>query len=128
MPGIVKEVRLKSRTIISQLFSEGKSLQANPVRIVYTGNTPTSPPVQLAFAVPSRNIRQAVSRNKIKRMMREAVATQLPELQAYAIRNHQRIALMFIFTARAIPDFKDLQSKIILLLQRFQKENEPLTE
>ncbi|MEL6274857.1 MAG: ribonuclease P protein component [Bacteroidota bacterium] len=67
--------RLKSRKEIQGLFGrQSMSLSSYPLRLIYTemeekrGNYP----LQVAFSVPKRRYKQAVRRNRIKRLMRES--------------------------------------------------------
>ena len=65
-----KEEKLKSRKMIETLFAEGKSFKKFPIKIFYLKTE--SEITQATFAVPKRNFKLAVSRNRIKRQMREA--------------------------------------------------------
>ena len=68
-----KKEKLKSQKRIEQLFSEGKSVNAYPLRMVYlksdfNGNTT----FKTGVTVSKRNFKKAVDRNRIKRLLREA--------------------------------------------------------
>ncbi len=72
-----KQERLKHRKLITQLFSEGKSIKVFPLRMVYLQvEHYSSFPVQCGVSVPKRNFKKAVSRNKIKRLLRESYRLQ----------------------------------------------------
>lgn len=69
-----KDEKLKSKKLITLLFSEGKRLNAAPLQLMYVKNSnPQSSefPVKIAFSVPKRHFKLAVHRNRVKRVMRE---------------------------------------------------------
>ena len=72
-----KKERLKSKKLIEQLYAEGKSIKVFPFRMVFLQVQHTSYfPCQVGFSVPKRNFKLAVSRNRIKRLMRETYRLQ----------------------------------------------------
>ena len=72
-----KEERLKSKKLIESLYAEGKSIKNFPLRLVYLQVEHTSNfPAQAGFSVPKRNFKSAVSRNRIKRLLKEAYRLQ----------------------------------------------------
>ena len=72
-----KEERLKSKKLIESLYAEGKSIKNFPLRLIYLQAEHTSNfPVQAGFSVPKRNFKSAVSRNRIKRLLKEAYRLQ----------------------------------------------------
>lgn len=66
-----KDEKLKSKKQIAMLFSEGKRIKYLPLVLVYTPVALETRKNKVAFSVPKRNIKLAVDRNKIKRLMRE---------------------------------------------------------
>jgi len=83
-----KEERLCSKRLIDDLFRNGSSFVLYPFRVVYliaipaTENVGTpsesqeSAKVQILFSAPKRRFKQAVTRNLLKRRMREAYRLQ----------------------------------------------------
>ena len=62
---------LKSRTVIKSIFEDEKGFVQYPIRISFIEHE-YSKPLQLVFSAPKRNFKKAVSRNRLKRLMREA--------------------------------------------------------
>ena len=109
-----KSEKLKSRAVIERLFSEGKSAKKFPVKVIYLP-LEDSEKSRAAFAVPKRNFKLAVSRNRVKRQMREA----------YRLHKHllitqqpQRYALLFLYISKEKPQFAPLSSSIEALLKK----------
>ena len=72
-----KEERLKSKKLIEKLYKEGNTVKSFPLRMVYVQTKHTSSfPAQVGVSVPKRNFKNAVDRNRIKRLMRETYRLQ----------------------------------------------------
>ena len=68
-----KEEKLKSKKLIDALFSEGQSVAAFPLRLVYLETTFTETILaKTGVSVSKRNFKTAVQRNRIKRLLRES--------------------------------------------------------
>lgn len=115
-----KDERLCSKKIIDKLFAEGKSVFAFPLKIVYLEIAHSGKyPIQAAFTVGKRNFKRAVHRNLIKRRIREAY--RLNKLKVYSEIGDKQVAVFFIFTGKAIPEYRQIElavkkgmSKLIL--------------
>lgn len=69
-----KEEKLKSRTLIQQLFTEGNSVTKYPLRLVYAKATlPEGIKIQIGVSVSKKYFKKAVDRNYYKRLLREAL-------------------------------------------------------
>jgi ribonuclease P protein component len=76
-----KQERLKSKTLIGKLYKEGNSVKSFPLRMVYIQEEHGSNyPAQVGVSVPKRNFKKAVSRNRIKRLLRETYRKQKQEV------------------------------------------------
>lgn len=72
-----KQERLKSKILLGKLYKEGSSVKAFPLRMVFLQEEHTSDyPAQVGVSVPKRNFKKAVSRNRIKRLLRESYRKQ----------------------------------------------------
>ena len=81
-------------------------------------------PVKVAFSVPKRIFKKAVTRNLLKRRMREAyrknkiVIPRGADIEKTGMDD--TYALMFIYSARKINLYPEIESKIVLTLQHFK--------
>jgi len=72
-----KQERLKSKTLIGKLYKEGNSVKNFPLRMVFIqAEHGSSYPAQVGVSVPKRNFKKAVSRNRLKRLLRETYRKQ----------------------------------------------------
>lgn len=116
--GLPKIERLKSRKAIEQLFSDGKTLKAYPLILVYTKViAPDLPPVQIATSVSKRKFKLAVHRNKVKRQIRECYRKNKVLIHQH-VKANESVQAMFIYVGKNIIETKDLEEKIIRLLNR----------
>jgi ribonuclease P protein component len=84
-------------------------------------------PVKLLVSVSKRNFKNAVDRNRIKRIIREAYRKNKHILYNTQNREAKTLLLGLIYTPKSIPDYKELERKIILILQRLNKEDAETT-
>ena len=113
-----KSERLCSRKILESLASKGRNIHIPPFRIVWLFSELTKEvPAQIAFAVPKRNIKNAVERNRIKRLMRESYRKNKSTLFSLIVEQEKRVALLYIFTGKEAVshDETELKTKSILL-------------
>lgn len=114
-----KSEKLKSRAIIKQLFDEGKSFSAFPLKLIFIQPN-ESQITRATFAVPKRNFKSAVSRNRIKRQMREAYRLHKQLLTANKDRNY---ALLFLYLGKDKPQYAKLENALKALLKKLADEN-----
>jgi ribonuclease P protein component len=115
-----KAERLRSRKTIAQLFSKGNAISAAPIRMVWiqAGNADNSV-FQFGVSVPKKNFKRAVDRNRLKRQMREVVRKNKLLVKNILTEKNKPCAMMFVFTGKEKAEFKEIESQIVLILQRF---------
>ena len=119
-----KKEHLYSRKQIAILINKGYSLFIFPFKIRWIIVSDQSAPVTCAFSVPKRIFKKAVHRNKIKRLMREAYRLNKSIISDYVIEKNVKMQILFTFIDTAIPEFKQVESKIILTLQSLIEKHE----
>jgi ribonuclease P protein component len=118
-----KEERLCSRKLIEKLVLEGKSINSYPFRLKWLKTElKTKYPAQLAISVSKRNFKRAVDRNRIKRLMREVYRKNKAIFYETLKLQQSQCVLLLSYTAKTIPEYLEVEKKLILLLQKFQKE------
>jgi len=101
------------------LFENGKSIKSFPIRLIWNLEAPPEQGQKAAFSAPKRAFKKAVTRNRLKRRMREAYRLNRSELDW----NHEgKLKMMFVVQGSEAPKFQEIQDKIILLLQRLSQK------
>lgn len=119
---IARKNRLKSRMLIDQLMNEGDRLKEFPLRLIYKSiEEPAKSHLQLAVSVPKRLHKHAVARNLLKRRIRESWRLNVQSLDRTLEEAEVSLAVMIIYMSNETLTTADLQDKIILLLERLEK-------
>ena len=105
--------KLKSKKGIDQLFSDGKSVSAYPLRMVYLKNNTSN---KVGVSVSKRNFKNATDRNRIKRLLREAYRLNKNELLEANITDY---SFMILYTNKDFPDFETVNLKTKTLFRKF---------
>ena len=116
-----KNERLKSRKSIEKLFNEGKSFTASPFRVYYLQGKFEISPLQFGVGVSIKNFKKAVDRNRIKRLTKEAYRVQKLSLQQQLREQKKQLNVFFIYTGKELPEYKDIYSKMNLILSKLEK-------
>ena len=115
-----KSERLTSRNTFELLMKKGRQVNESPFRIIWLIEKLNSPhPAQAAFAVPKKNFKSAVHRNKIKRMMREVYRKNKAGFYPLLESQGKQAALLLVYSGKTMPQFEDVEQKLTLILQRF---------
>jgi|688.fasta_scaffold464563_2 ribonuclease P protein component len=117
-----KEERLKRAVLIDKLFNEGKALHSNNLTLIFLPLSLDSIyPAQCTFSVPKKNFKSAVSRNTLKRRMREAYRkNKILLYQTLAAKNTQ-LALGWIFRSKKESDFNVIEQDMLVAIEKLQK-------
>ena len=120
-----KTERLKSRKVIEQLFTEGKSFSNFPFRVVYIlskvdvlpGEGSHHGQLQATFSVPTKFFKKAVDRNRVKRLMREAYRLQKNVLSDQVKATKRSLHVFIIYTGKELPGYQVVFEKTAALLK-----------
>jgi len=112
-----KQERLKSKTLIGKLYKEGNSVKKFPLRMVYIqAEHGSNYPAQVGVSVPKRNFKKAVSRNRLKRLLRE---TYRKQKQTVYESIEQPYVYMISYIGREEYSYSELEIKMKQLLDAF---------
>lgn len=113
--------RLKREQHIDTLFRKGKAFSVFPLRFIhlYAPRGAEVSPARAGFSVPKKKFRNAVQRNKIRRLMREAWRTQKHALYQ-AIPPGQQLHVFIIYTDVALPEYEIIKTAMLQGLDRLQ--------
>ena len=114
-----KKEKLKSKTTIDLLFSEGNSVSKFPLRLVYVENKEENAELmKMGVSVSKKYFKKAVDRNYFKRVLRET----------YRLNKHILIdniekpyAFMFFYQTKERLSYLEIEEKTIQLFQKFNE-------
>ena len=115
-----KKEKLKSKTTIDLLFSEGNSVSKFPLRLVYVENKePNAELMKMGVSVSKKYFKKAVDRNYFKRVLRET----------YRLNKHllldnldQPYSFMFFYQCKDRLTFEEINTKTIQLFEKFVQQ------
>ena len=114
-----KKDKLKSKKLIEELFLKGKAVTVFPLRLVYLKTSFTDGSVIKAGVSVSKKLhKNAVDRNKIKRLVREAYRLNKPK---YFNNSSTPCAFMILYIGKEKPTFDSVSAQTELLFQKFLK-------
>ncbi len=115
-----KTEKLKSKTLIDKLFTEGKSVSVFPLRLVYLPTTFCENIIaKTGVSVSKRQFKTAVHRNHIKRLMREAY--RLNKVH-YFNNITTQYAFMILYIGKEKPTFNKVENTMNSLFDRFKHQ------
>lgn len=115
-----KREKLKSKKLIDTLFEEGKAITIYPIKLIYLKTElPEKVAIQAAVAVPKKNFKSAVRRNRIKRLLRESY-----RLNKGLVFNNSEgtFAFLFLYLGKKMPTFGEIVPKMVEILDKFLKK------
>ena len=114
-----KKEKLKSKTTIDLLFSEGNSVSKFPLRLVYVENKePNAELMKMGVSVSKKYFKKAVDRNYFKRVLRETY-----RLNKHLLIDHleKPYAFMFFYQTKERLSYQEIEEKTIQLFQKFNE-------
>ncbi|BAO75533.1 ribonuclease P protein component [Winogradskyella sp. PG-2] len=116
-----KKDKLKSKKLIEQLFTEGKALSVFPLRLVYLKTEFEDKSIlKTGVSVSKRLHKTAVSRNSIKRLLREAYRLNKP---LYFNNSSTSYAFMILYLSKDGTTFDTLNDSMKMLFKKFLDKN-----
>jgi ribonuclease P protein component len=124
-----KSERLCSTKLISGLFENGNIFYNSLFKVVWFISPVTLPcPAQVAFSVSKRGFRLAVTRNLIKRRMREAWRKNKSILYDSLASENSQIVLIVIMTGKSVPDYNRVEKSMKEIISKLGKVGGERTE
>ena len=115
-----QQEKLKSKKLIEKLFTEGKSVSAYPLRMVYLSTRFNEDILaKTGVSVSKRNFKKAPDRNRIKRLLREAYRLNKAEYFNNLTAQH---AFMILYIGKEKPTFVQVETKMNQVFEKFSNK------
>ena len=112
-----KHEKLKSKTTIDLLFSEGKSVSKYPLRLVFAPIAlEDGQQLKFGVSVSKKYFKKAVDRNYFKRVLRETYRLNKQILLEHI---NQPYAIMFFYQTKDKLSYQEINEKTICLFEKF---------
>ena len=114
-----KDEKLCSRTAVNNLFDEGTSLMAFPLRAAYRLRRRGDHPIQFLITIPKKRIRKAVQRVTLRRRTREAYRLNRHQLLSPVLEQQGiGVDIAFIYLDSTPVPYSVIEEKMNSLLSR----------
>ena len=114
-----KSEKLCSRKVISELFENGNIFYTSLFKVVWEkSNSSFSEPVQVTFSVSKRGFKHAVTRNLIKRRLREAYRKNKHTLYDLLAAESNQLVFVAILKGNSVPDYLTIEKAIKEVLDK----------
>lgn len=122
MPTFKKTDRLSGKKDFESIFKSGNIIRETPWMLKWIKNEFHKPLVRMAVSVSKKHFKKAVTRNRIKRLAREAYRKHKLFVTEQIRPAEHGYSLLFVFIGKEVPAYKQVEEKIILILQRFIRQ------
>jgi ribonuclease P protein component len=107
-----KAYKLCSKKLIETIFKEGKTVKAFPFTLLFLHHeNKHEVPFQMVISAPKKINRHAHDRNRIKRVVREAIRKNKFILEDFLNANNQQLAIFLVYTSKEEMTTEQLDKK-----------------
>ena len=124
-----KSERLCSVKLISGLFENGNIFYNSLFKVVWGISPVLLPfPAQVAFSVSKKRFKLAVTRNLIKRRMREAYRKNKKTLYEHLVSQRIQIVFLVVLKVNSVPDYLSIEKSTIEMMNKLMILSDKKTE
>lgn len=115
--------KLKSRKLLEQVFTKGRSFSVFPLKVFYIlVDEPLNFPLKTGVGVSSRNFKKATDRNRIKRLLREAYRLSKRDLLQKITDEKKQVAVFILYIDKTLPSLAIVQQKMMVALDKLANQ------
>jgi ribonuclease P protein component len=112
-----RECRLRHRNDFNDIFQNGKYFSHYPVKTAYCLQAGDSACL-FGVTAPKKLLKKAPDRNRVKRLLREAIRRHKPALELLCAGSGVYFKVLFIYQDNKLPTYSIIEQKLILSLAK----------
>lgn len=113
-----KRERITSKIVIAQIFKKGKIFKAFPFSVRFLENQEIDVSAKILISASKKRIKNAVDRNRIKRIIREAYRLNKNILFSCLENIDKKIVLHLNYTGNKNPKFVEIEPVVVKILKQ----------
>lgn len=113
-----KNQKIKSRTQLSELFTQSPNFLVFPIKIFYKIADASYVPLQAGVGVSKRHFKKAVHRNRIKRLLREYHRLTKLNLENQLQLRNKSLQIFYLYIHNELPTLPWLLEKQTAIQQK----------
>lgn len=122
-----KEYKLTGKKLLEEVYKEGETLKEYPFIVKWRFIQNEKAAIQVALTVPKRNFKLAVTRNLLKRRIRESIRLNKQPLESKLNAEHKQLAIFVIYTGKETQKSVFIAKKINTILQKLESRKYEIT-
>ncbi|MAQ31800.1 MAG: ribonuclease P protein component [Flavobacteriales bacterium] len=122
---ILKDEKTLSRKSINNIYKTGQKLRSKSLTIIWINSKPQSSKIKLVISVPKKNIKKAVDRNYLKRIIRESYKTNKPFINDLI---QDPIKIIIIYNKTTLIEFNKLEIELLTLFEIIYKKQDAINQ
>ena len=122
---ILKDEKTLSRKSINNIYKTGQKLRSKYLTVIWINSKPQSSKIKLVISVPKKNIKKAVDRNYLKRIIRESYKTNKPFINDLI---QDPIKIIIIYNKTTLIEFNKLEIELLTLFEIIYKKQDAINQ
>ena len=115
----LKNERTLSKKSINSIYNSGNSIYSQSLKLMWINSISSNLKIQLLISVPKKNIKKAVDRNYVKRLIKEIYKRNKPFI--YNLISSP-IKIILIYNKTTLPEFNKLKIELLTLFEKLDKK------